>query len=74
MRNRERGGIRLVERRKRLPSPFSEVSRQLESAYQFLMSLRSHQALASHVGCSRADTNLYEEALDDFGNDPNDFM
>jgi len=23
---------------------------------------------------SRVDTNLYDEALDDFGNDPNDFM
>jgi len=22
----------------------------------------------------KIDTNLYEEALDDFGNDPNDFM
>ena len=32
------------------------------------------QFLGAYVGCSRADTNLYEEALDDFGNDPDDFM
>ena len=36
--------------------------------------LNPHQTLDAHVGRSRADTNLYEEALDDFGNDPNDFM
>jgi translation initiation factor 3 subunit J len=32
------------------------------------------KVLNSDIGFSRADTNLYEEALDDFGNDPNDFM
>lgn len=32
------------------------------------------QVLNAHAGCSRTDTNLYEEALDDFGNDPTDFM
>ena len=32
------------------------------------------QVLTAHIGYSRADTNMYDEALDDFGNDPNDFM
>jgi len=27
-----------------------------------------------HIDLSRTDTNLYEEALDDFGEDPTDFM
>lgn len=27
-----------------------------------------------HIYLSRADTNLYEESLDDFGEDPTDFM
>ena len=35
---------------------------------------KAPKVLDVHVGYSRADTNLYEEALDDFGNDPNDFM
>jgi len=30
--------------------------------------------LGSTKAIGKADTNLYEEALDDFGNDPNDFM
>lgn len=34
----------------------------------------SLQPLNSHIGRPRADTNLYDEALDDFGNDPGDFM
>ena len=69
MRNSERRGIKLVERRKRPLSPLSEVSRQPESACH-----KGPRLLDTHVGRSRADTNLYEEALDDFGNDPNDFM
>ena len=32
------------------------------------------QVLDAYVGCSRADINLYDEALDDFGEDSNDFM
>lgn len=32
------------------------------------------KALDAHAGCYRVDTGLYEEALDDFGNDPDDFM
>ena len=32
------------------------------------------QVPPAHIGYSRADTNMYDEALDDFGNDPNDFM
>ena len=39
-----------------------------------MFQLASSQALDVHVISSRADTNMYEEALDDFGNDPNDFM
>jgi len=34
----------------------------------------SKPVLGSTKAVGKTDTNLYEEALDDFGNDPNDFI
>ena len=46
----------------------------VKTAGKCVSDLKGPKALDAHVGRSRADTNMYEEVLDDFGNDPNDFM
>ena len=62
-----------MERKRSFLNPLLGAPRALESAYQIPECTISSVADA-HDGCLRVDTNLYDEALDDFGDDPNDFM